>query len=251
MRGNKSDFSSIYDQKFYNSVGVRGEKVAEITLKLINRIAPIHSITDLGTGAGTWILQCATSFPSANLHAYDLESCGFNSNPKKTNRITFTPVDFENLKSGSLVSTDLSICLEVFEHLSPSACVLLLDEMCKNSKYILFSAAVPGQGGTNHINERPHEYWISMFLDHGYYCFDLVRPHIQLAQLPSYYRNNIFFFVKKENAAELLRGDNFPEILSVTHPPDYRSIRSRFISYILMNVNPKIVTLLAKIKDLF
>lgn len=44
---------------------------------------------------------------------------------------------------------------------------------------ILFSAAVPGQGGNNHINEQWPEYWCQLFKALGYDVLDPIRPRIR------------------------------------------------------------------------
>lgn len=59
---------------------------------------------------------------------------------------------------------ELLICLEVAEHLNK----LDADTLCQNvvrhmSGDLLFSAAGPGQTGTEHINLQPPEYWVGRF----------------------------------------------------------------------------------------
>ena len=41
---------------------------------------------------------------------------------------------------------------------------------------MLFSAAVPGQGGENHVNEQPLAYWRAIFREHGYSAVDYSAP---------------------------------------------------------------------------
>src|SRR5690606_41065311 len=63
---------------------------------------------------------------------------------------------------------DLVICLEVAEHLPESSAADLVDSLCRHSNRILFSAAIPGQGGQNHLNEQWSEYWQAHLLSRGY-----------------------------------------------------------------------------------
>jgi len=58
---------------------------------------------------------------------------------------------------------DLAICLEVAEHLTSGRAPSFVDDLCRLSDVVLFSAAIPFQGGTNHINERPITYWADLF----------------------------------------------------------------------------------------
>ena len=49
---------------------------------------------------------------------------------------------------------DLSISLEVAEHLPESSAETFITSLCEASDVVLFSAAVKGQGGVGHINEQ-------------------------------------------------------------------------------------------------
>jgi hypothetical protein len=44
----------------------------------------------------------------------------------------------------------------------------LVDSLVTLGDRVVFSAAAPGQGGWDHVNERPAEYWIALFEEHGY-----------------------------------------------------------------------------------
>jgi len=66
----------------------------------------------------------------------------------------------------------LVVCTEVAEHLPPAAADRLpelLTRMAGAHGRILWSAAIPGQGGTGHINERPIPYWQEKFSDREFY----------------------------------------------------------------------------------
>jgi hypothetical protein len=43
---------------------------------------------------------------------------------------------------------------------------------------IVFSAAIPFQGGHAHLNEQWPQYWAERFRDHGYVAIDYVRPRV-------------------------------------------------------------------------
>ena len=69
---------------------------------------------------------------------------------------------------------------------------------------ILFSAATPGQGGENHLNEQPHEFWRALFADHGYRLLDFVRPRIrEHPKVESWYRYNSFLFASPDRLSTL------------------------------------------------
>lgn len=64
---------------------------------------------------------------------------------------------------------DLTLCVEVAEHLTPGSENALLDAIARHStKTIVFSAAEPGQPGHGHINCRPLDYWLAAWSRRGW-----------------------------------------------------------------------------------
>lgn len=61
---------------------------------------------------------------------------------------------------------DLVICLEVLEHIpadrASDAIKTIVSCLAPHGR-IIFSAAIPGQGGEGHINCQPKEYWLTLF----------------------------------------------------------------------------------------
>jgi len=93
---------------------------------------------------------------------------------------------------------DLAISLEVAEHLPEQFADLFVKTLILHSDIILFSAAIPGQGGQNHLNEQWPDYWIEKFSKHGYFFHDLIRPLIWNNKKVDYwYKQNTFLVTKK------------------------------------------------------
>jgi cyclopropane fatty-acyl-phospholipid synthase-like methyltransferase len=69
---------------------------------------------------------------------------------------------------------DLVTSFEVAEHLAPWHANRYLRLLCAMSGNIVMSAAVPRQGGTDHVNEQPHSYWIKKF-HNCCYAYDEVQ----------------------------------------------------------------------------
>lgn len=65
---------------------------------------------------------------------------------------TYTPQKF-----------DLCLSLEVAEHLAEEWADEFVQRLTLVAPTVMFSAAVPGQGGHGHINCQPKEYWIEKF----------------------------------------------------------------------------------------
>lgn len=76
--------------------------------------------------------------------------------------------DLRSTEPGALGSADLVICLEVAEHIDAAHADRLVRHLAvAASRVVLFSAAPPGQGGHDHINERPMAYWLERFAPYG------------------------------------------------------------------------------------
>ena len=98
---------------------------------------------------------------------------------------------------------DLAISLEVAEHLSEMRADSFIDDLCALSDLILFSAAVPNQGGKNHVNEQWQSYWAQRFKQRGYHVYDLVRWKIwSRSDIATWYRQNIIVYCRAGSAAD-------------------------------------------------
>jgi SAM-dependent methyltransferase len=154
-----------------------------------------RSVVDVGCGTGTWLrefLNCG----AASVHGIDGDYV--DRERLEIPRDCFTPFD---LRSGTFECErkDLAICLEVAEHLPMRSSNQLIRSLVKASQIVMFSAAVPGQGGTDHINEQWPSYWRKIFANHGYEPVDAIRPRIlQNHKIEWWYRQNIMVFASKE-----------------------------------------------------
>ncbi len=101
---------------------------------------------------------------------------------------------------------DIALCLEVAEHLPETSADNLIKTLTALSDVVVFSAAVPYQGGQNHINEQWIGYWQQMFSKEGFTMYDLIRPTIwNHAGVYWWYRQNIVLCIKdsvKHNFSE-------------------------------------------------
>jgi hypothetical protein len=109
---------------------------------------------------------------------------------------------------------DLAQSLEVGEHLPESAAEILVDSLTSHSDRVLFSAAVTGQGGEFHINEKPLSFWQNIFAERGYTAFDCVRPHLKTVwDVEPWYKYNTILYVNKVGRKGL------PEDVLITEVP--------------------------------
>jgi hypothetical protein len=116
---------------------------------------------------------------------------------------------------------DLAVCLEVAEHLPAQAAADFVASVAKAAPIVLFSAAVPGQGGEHHVNEQWPAYWAALFAAAGHKCSDALRPQLWMHDgIDFWYRQNMLLFFDPAHAiAERLaaRGAIGPP-LPLVHP---------------------------------
>ena len=89
---------------------------------------------------------------------------------------------------------DLALCVEVAEHLAPSAAKTLVTSISSAAPWCIFSAAIPLQGGVQHLNEQEPGYWAALFAEQGMECLD---PRMRLWDDPTiapWYRQNLLLF---------------------------------------------------------
>lgn len=63
---------------------------------------------------------------------------------------------------------DLIWSFEFVEHIHPKFVDNLMRTFSNHSDKVIISAARPGQGGEGHFNEKPPEFWITIFEKYGY-----------------------------------------------------------------------------------
>ena len=138
------------------------------------------------------------------------------------------------------------ICLEVAEHLSQDAAARFVESLTSHADVILFSAAIPFQGGHHHVNEQFPDYWRKIFEARGFRPIDCIRHSIwDDAEVMWWLRQNIMIFAKPGFAAGNGPFAGFTDFgpLSVVHPDVYMAR----VSYVqkLLEEHTKLLALLA------
>jgi hypothetical protein len=121
---------------------------------------------------------------------------------------------------------DLVQSLEVAEHLPERSADNFISFLCSLGPVVLFSAAIPFQGGTNHINEQWPEYWARLFLKHGFLPFDAIRDQVWDDPIVTfYYAQNALLFVQTDHVKVLESLSMRPavphKVLSRVHPTQW------------------------------
>src|SRR5438132_5858249 len=99
-------------------------------------------------------------------------------------------------------SFDLAICLEVAEHLPVNAADAIVESLTRLAPIVLFSAAIPHQGGVNHINEQWLEYWRDRFAAKEFELVNCLRSQLwEDPRVGGFYAQNLVLFVARSRLA--------------------------------------------------
>jgi cyclopropane fatty-acyl-phospholipid synthase-like methyltransferase len=168
---------------------------AERVLRLVYDKIKVGSVLDVGCGRGLWLAV------AAELGA--TETIGIEG-PWIEAQSTYIALDHILTQDLELEfnlnrSFDLVMSIEVGEHLSPAAAETFVTSIVKHGHFILFSAAIPFQPGTGHINCQFLDYWAGLFAKHGYRPLDFIRRAIWSDRgMHMWIRQNVVAFVSTE-----------------------------------------------------
>lgn len=202
------EVKDIYNTEFFKSINDNSVKAASIVLPYLFEFYKPNSVIDIGCGVGAW-LRAAKDMGVETIHGVDIN--------EEDEQNLFVPrdvidiFDFSNLTSQkepiSHERYDLAISLEVAEHLNRQNAVPFIKYITSFSDVVLFSAALPFQNGTHHVNCQPARYWSDLFKKEGFLCADLFRRRLmfdpQLSVSDWWYGQNSYLFVR-DTKKELL-----------------------------------------------
>lgn len=244
----------VYNEDFYSGSYERKIAGSRKVLNLLLKILPqVHTAADFGCGVGAWLLPLQEQ--NIRIHGFDGPwlPLKYLYIPEKDFTVINLLDDLQNKNSSiwNLTTFDLIITLEVAEHIPPSLADDFIDLLTEHANFILFSAAIPGQGGTEHLNEQYPSYWCNKFMERGFDCIDAIRPEIwNDEEIQFFYRQNIFIACKKE-LTHLLKcnTDLFP--LDLVHPQQFKLEQERGELTIKRSVIFIFKKLCHRIKNLF
>lgn len=199
------DIKTLYNQPFYDAQSFDSLQSARIVLPELFRHVHPQSVVDIGCGVGTW-LRAASDLGIVERLGVDGDYV--DRGALMLSEEQFLPIDLSQSGLVEKVAArrpgrfDLVMCLEVAEHLPFDRSAGLIDDLCRLSDVVLFSAAIPFQHGTGHINEQWPEFWATSFRAHGYACFDLLRPLVWgRPDVNWWYAQNLLVFARESSEA--------------------------------------------------
>lgn len=190
-----------YKSKFYRARHQSTALSAETILSIvINKLPEVSSTVDFGCGVGTWLSVLKEKGVKEIL---GLDGAWVEEKFLEIPQKNFQRADFEQ-RIKLEKKYDLAISLEVAEHLRSKYAETFIDNLTNASDFILFSAAIPFQGGKNHVNEQWPSYWENLFNHKGYIVLDCIRKEVwNEKNISTWYRQNTLLFIKKERIKDL------------------------------------------------
>ncbi len=215
-----------YTEQFYDRIaqGCRSSANAVVpaVVELFDMITETEqplSVVDVGCGEGHWL----EAF-QRHRHTSVLGIDGAHIN---LDRLAIDPVDFraQDIAHERITidgEADLVVSLEVGEHLPLRRAETYVEDLCGIADVVLFSAAIPKQGGAGHVNEQWPLYWVEKFGRHGYEATGALRWKFWSDhRVEIWYRQNLLVFARHTSEAY----DRWPifggygdEPIAVVHP---------------------------------
>jgi SAM-dependent methyltransferase len=209
-----------YDREFYDGQVEGSYRSARRIVPLVLDLLEVGSVLDVGCGLGTFL----RAFQENGVR----HVLGVDGDHVPASRLLIDPSRFRSadLARGLDVAGrfDLAVSLEVAEHLPAERAAGFVADLCRAADVVLFSAAIPGQGGTHHVNEQWPSWWAVRFRAHGYEAFDLLRPALWAdEEVEWWYRQNCLVFANAEGLRRNPRLRTAPPAgraapLDVAHP---------------------------------
>lgn len=224
--------SKFYDNNFYKEQEISSYNSGRKILPIVNKFFGPQSVVDIGCGLGNWLKVWHEDFKIKEYLGVE----GPYINPDML-MVPRQNVIFADLKEPLILQKryDLAMSMEVAEHIPTEASELFVQNLINASDVVLFSAAIPGQEGTYHINEQNPEFWASIFKKKGYVTIDCIRKDIWNDSAINYwYRQNVLLFVKQEKLEQY---------------PDLQKIAQLTDSEFLLRIHPELLAHKMKLID--
>ncbi len=235
-----------YNERFYDYINAGSAESARRLLPELLRVLqrPVASVLDVGCGAGAWLSVWKTL--GARVTGVDGEYL-------QPRQLLVAPDEFQaadlrrRLELGRRF--DLVQSLEVAEHLPAASAAVFVDGLCRHADLVLFSAAPPGQGGENHVNEQPYGYWRDLFAARGFLMYDAVRPAVIAdTAIRPWYRYNSFLFVNRDAEPDLHRRLAERRVAATGEVPDLSPVAYRWRKGLVRMLPRPAATALARLK---
>jgi SAM-dependent methyltransferase len=215
---------NFYDNKFYERLRYKSKESAIQIVPIIIKLISPRSVVDVGCGVGTWL----SVFQEKGVEdIFGIDGDYVNESSMEIPADFFQSCNLEEAEPDSFTQRkfDLAICLEVAEHINSSKSKKLVTLLTSLAPVVVFSAAIPFQGGVNHVNEQWPTYWRDLFFENGYVVVDCIRKRVwNNPKVKAHYAQNIFVYVQEKQMSKYpflckeMNSNTVSFPLSIVHP---------------------------------
>lgn len=187
--------SEHYTKSFYEGLRSGAARSAQAIVPLVFGLLRPRSVVDVGCGDGTWLAV----FRKLGTP----EILGIDGDYVERSILEIPPESFQAVDLTKPFSLgrifDFAVSLEVGEHLTAASAPGFVESLTRLAPAVLFSAAIPFQGGNHHVNEQWPDKWAALFGDHGYLPVDCIRKHVwHNDAVDWWYAQNTLLFARKD-----------------------------------------------------
>jgi len=210
--------ASFYSPEFFTAIDDGSLRSARVIVPgLVRQLHP-SSAVDIGCGLGNFLRV----FIENGVHdVLGVDGAHVPRHLLKIPADRFVTCDLE--QSWNLGRRfDIAVCLEVAEHLELRNADAFIANLVSLAPVLLFSAAIPYQGGENHVNCQWPEYWQNLFGSHSYEMVDILRSGLMTNdEVEWWYAQNAFIVAHRTVV------DRHPEWAPHVHRPARRLVHPK------------------------
>jgi len=156
---------AIYNKNYFARViEPSSSQAAPVIAATLLRDLTVGSVVDVGCGTGALLSE----LKARGCSVYGLEFSEAAIEYCRMRHLVVRRFDLEQDVLTDDLCFDCAVSMEVAEHLAPHAASHYVNLLTRLGRIVVFTAAPPGQGGTDHVNEQPATYWIAQFASQGY-----------------------------------------------------------------------------------
>jgi SAM-dependent methyltransferase len=183
-----------YTNDYYCAHRQGAQQSARVLVPMVLRYVHSRSVIDVGCGQGTWL----SVFREHGVEdVWGVDGSHVDERLLEIPAQRFLAADLSRPLSLKR-RFDLVVSLEVAEHLPADCADDFVESLTRLGPVVLFSAAIPYQGGACHLNEQWPSYWANRFHDRGYEPVDCLRRHIwEDRRVEWWYAQNALFYVER------------------------------------------------------